>query len=66
MIKKGARGHAGKEECRLHNMFWILEGPARPRCQPVLRYRASSNGTDNGEADMCRQHVCWARTKEGL
>ena len=52
------------EHC-LHNAFWILEGPARPRCQPASRYRASSNGTDNGEADTCRQHVCRAGTKEG-
>lgn len=32
-------------------------------CQPASRYRASSNGTDNGEADTHRQHVCRARTK---
>lgn len=53
----------GEDERCLHNVFWTLEGPARPRCQPALRYGALCNGTDNGEADTLRQHVCRARTR---
>lgn len=63
--KKETKGCTSLEERRLHNVFWILEGPARPCCQPASRWRAMSNGTDNGEADMCRQHVCRLETKEG-
>lgn len=63
--RKELEARASQEERCVHNVFWTLEGPARPRCQPASRYRASSNGTDNGEADPHRQRVCRAGTKEG-
>lgn len=41
--------------------YWrVRPGRAVSLC---LRYRATSNGTDNGEADTCRQHVCKAGIK---